>query len=676
MQDHRHRPGWSAWLACGVCSSFMGLGGAVWSTNASARDSDARGVMTAMASSASRPAVQWPRVRNAVPPNARIEKRIARLLAGMTLEQKIGQMLQPEIRYTTPADAQTYRFGSILNGGGSWPGNDQHASVADWVALADAYYDASMGPGGPAIPILWGTDAVHGHNNVIGATLFPHNIGLGATRDPALIERIEQITAREVAVTGLDWAFAPAVIVARDERWGRVYESYSEDPEIVRQYAGPAVRGLQGVAGTRSFLDAAHVLATAKHFIGDGGTDHGVDRGNNLATEQQLLDIHGQGYITALQAGVQTVMASYSSWQGNKLHGHRYLLTEVLKGRMGFDGLVVSDWNGIEEVPGCTPSKCAAAVNAGIDLFMVPQDWHAFLDNTVAQVRSGEIAQSRIDDAVTRILRVKLRAGMFEKGRPSSRPLAGKVELLGAPEHREVARRAVRESLVLLKNKGGLLPLSRRLDVLVAGDAANDIGKQSGGWSITWQGRETTNADFPGATAIFAGIKAAVASAGGTATLSVDGSYVDKPDVAIVVFGENPYTEMQGDIATIDYHGPDGGPAGADAALLQRLKQAGIPVVAVFISGRPLYVNPELNASDAFVAAWLPGSEGAGIADVLFRKSNGQVNHDFTGKLAFSWPRNVNQTTLNRRDADYHPLFPYGFGLRYSDRDTLGDDLP
>jgi len=656
MQDHRHRPGSSAWLVCGACGLFIGFGGGAWAA--------------APASHAS--TVQWPRVRSAVAPDARLEQRIASLLASMTLEQKIGQMLQPEIRYTTPADAKTYRFGSILNGGGSWPGNNQHASVADWVALADAYYDASMSPGGPAIPIIWGTDAVHGHNNVIGATLFPHNIGLGATRDPALIERIERITAKEVAVTGIDWAFAPAVIAARDERWGRVYESYSEDPEIVRQYAGPAVRGLQGVAGTRSFLDAGHVLATAKHFIGDGGTDRGVDRGNNLATEQQLLDIHGQGYITALQAGVQTVMASYSSWQGNKLHGHRYLLTDVLKHKMGFDGLIVSDWNGIEEVPGCAPSKCAAAVNAGIDLFMVPQDWQAFLGNTVAQVRAGEIPQSRIDDAVTRILRVKLRAGMFEKGRPSSRPLAGKVKLLGAPEHRQVARRAVRESLVLLKNKGGLLPLPLKRKVLVAGDAADNIGKQSGGWSITWQGRETTNTDFPGATSIFAGIKAAVAHAGGTATLSVDGSYTVKPDLAIVVFGENPYTEMQGDIATIDYQGPNG----ADAALLQRLKQAGIPVVAVFISGRPLYVNPELNASDAFVAAWLPGSEGAGIADVLFRKPNGQVNHDFTGRLSFSWPRNVNQTTVNRHDAGYRPLFPYGFGLKYSDRDTLGDDLP
>lgn len=616
--------------------------------------------------------VQWPRVRSPVPRNPRIEKRIASILRTMTLEQKVAQMLQPEIRYTTVEDARTYRFGSVLNGGGSWPGNNKNASVADWVALADAYYDASMSPGAPAIPIIWGTDAVHGHGNVIGATLFPHNIGLGATHDPVLIGRIAEITAREVAVTGLDWVFAPALIAARDERWGRVYEAYSEDPGIVRLYAGPAVRGLQGRPGTASFLDASHVLATAKHFIGDGGTDRGVDRGNNLSSERQLLDIHGQGYITALQAGVQTVMASYSSWQGVKLHGHRYLLTCVLKGRMGFDGLIVSDWNGIEEVPGCTPGDCPAAINAGIDLFMVPQDWKQFLQSTVAHVRAGEIPQARIDDAVTRILRVKLRAGMFEKGRPSSRPLANEAALLGAPEHRAVARRAVRESLVLLKNKGGLLPLRRKLDVLVAGDGADNIGKQSGGWSVTWQGTPTSNADFPGATSIFAGIRAAVSEAGGSAHLSLDGSYDSKPDVAIVVFGENPYTEFEGDIASIDYQDA----AGVDVALLRRLKAAGIPVVSIFLSGRPLYVNPELNASDAFVAAWLPGSEGAGIADVIFRKASGEVDHDFTGRLTFSWPRSTVQVPVNRHDAIYDPLFAYGFGLRYSDQDTLPDDLP
>lgn len=661
MQDNRRQRWRSVFMVFGALCVGV-LGGCNGNTG--------EGITAASPPSAT--PVQWPRVSSSVPDNPENQKRIASILGAMTLAQKVGQMLQPEIRYVTPQDARTYRFGSILNGGGSWPGNSKNATVGDWVALADAYYDAVMSPGAPAIPIIWGTDAVHGHSNVIGATLFPHNIGLGATRDPALIERIGEITALEVAVTGLDWTFAPAVITARDARWGRVYEGYSEDPEVVRLYAGPGVRGIQGAVGTASFLDSTRILATAKHFIGDGGTDRGVDRGNNLSTEQQLLDIHGQGYITALEAGVQTVMASYSSWQGSKLHGHRYLLTDVLKGKMGFDGLIVSDWNGIEEVPGCSKSKCAAAVNAGIDLFMVPEDWKAFLENTVAQVRSGEIPQARIDDAVTRILRVKLRAGAFEKGRPSARPLANKKELLGAPEHRAVARQAVRESLVLLKNKGGLLPLRGDINVLVAGDGANNIGKQSGGWSITWQGTQTTNADFPGATSIFAGIQAAVASTGGRATLSVDGSYTKKPDVAIVVFGENPYTEFEGDIASIDYQGE----AGSDAALLRRFKDAGIAVVAVFLSGRPLYVNPELDASDAFVAAWLPGSEGAGIADVIFRNAAGEVNHDFTGKLSYSWPRSASQTTINRNDASYDPLFAYGFGLNYSGAaNTLGDNL-
>src|SRR5581483_3886993 len=273
-------------------------------------------------------------------------------------------------------------------------------------------------------PIIWGTDAVHGHNNVVGATIFPHNIGLGAAHDPDLIERIGAITAREVAVTGIDWVFAPTLAVVRDDRWGRTYEGYSEDPEIVRAYAGRMVRGLQGAAGTPAFLSADHVTATAKHFLGDGGTNHGVDRGDNCATEQELLSLHAQGYISAIEAGVQTVMASYNSWRGVKLHGQRYLLTDVLKERMGFDGLVVSDWDGIDEVQGCSKDRCAHAVNAGIDLFMVPENWQGFIANTVAQVRTGDIPESRIDDAVTRILRVKLRAGLFEKGRPSSRAVA------------------------------------------------------------------------------------------------------------------------------------------------------------------------------------------------------------------------------------------------------------
>jgi beta-glucosidase len=645
--------------------------------------------------------VIWPSVISAVPRDPRIEARIADLLRQLTLEQKVAQMVQADIRYITPEDVKAYRLGSILNGGGAFPGNDKHADISDWVALADRFYDASMDSSGgaPAIPVIWGTDAVHGHNNVVGATLFPHNIGLGAAHDPDLIQRIGEITAREVAATGIDWTFAPTVAVVRDVRWGRVYEGYSQMPEIVRAYAGRMIQGLQGTADTPAFLDLNHVVATAKHFIGDGGTDQGIDRGDDLASEQELLDIHAQGYFTAIQAGVQTVMASYNSWQGRKMHGQHHLLTDVLKTRMGFDGLVVSDWDGIDEVQGCAKDHCSQAVNAGIDLFMVPEQWRAFIQNTVAQVRAGEILESRIDDAVTRILRVKLRAGLFEKGRPSSRPLAKQRALIGAAEHRVVAREAVRKSLVLLKNSNGLLPLRRNVKVLVAGDGANDIGKQSGGWTISWQGTGNSNADFPGATSIFDGIRATVAAAGGTATLSADGSYRSRPDVAIVVFGENPYAEWHGDIESVDYRGTDPidmlrpapevappeawseprtaalaarVPRSADAAatdpdlaLLLRLRQKGVPVVAVFLTGRPRGVTAELDASTAFVVAWLPGSEGSGIADVLFRSNSGEVNFDFNGKLSFDWPRSTGPADLERDARHDSPRFPYGFGLTY-----------
>ncbi|HLA72888.1 MAG TPA: glycoside hydrolase family 3 protein [Steroidobacteraceae bacterium] len=609
------------------------------------------------------PAAAWPKTV-AIPADPALEERIRQLLARMTLEQKVAQMVQPDIRSVTPADVRRYHLGSILNGGGAFPANEKHATIADWVKLADEFYDASMAPGegAVAIPIFWGTDAVHGHNNVIGATLFPHNIGLGAARDPDLMEKIGAATAQEVAATGIDWAFAPTVAVVRDDHWGRTYEGYSEDPELVSAYAGRMVRGLQGAAGTPAFLDGTHVLATAKHYIGDGGTKAGVDRGDNVADEQLLLDIHGQGYVSALNAGVQTVMVSYNSWQGWKMHGHQYLITEVLKKRMGFDGLVVSDWNGIDEVQGCSKDSCAAAVKAGIDLFMVPEDWQRFLANTIGQVKSGDIPQERIDDAVARILRVKIRAGLFDKGRPSTRPLANKNGIVGAADHRELARQAVRESLVLLKN-GGVLPLKPRARVLVAGDGADNIGKQAGGWTISWQGTGNANADFPGATSIYAGIRAAVTAAGGTAELAPDGSHTRRPDVAIVVFGENPYAEYEGNVKALSL--PNGS---ADLALLRKLKKAGIPVVAVLINGRPMWVKEHIDAADAFVVAWLPGTEGAGIADVLFRNPAGAVRFDFRGKLSFSWPKDGSQAPLNVHDDGYDPLFPFGFGLAYAER--------
>lgn len=617
-------------------------------------------------------AVEWPVLTSAVAPDPAVEARIDALLAKMTLEHKVGQLMQPELRQITPEDIKKYHVGAVLNGGGAFPGDNKYARVEDWVALADAYYHASMddSDGGIAIPIFWGTDAVHGHNNVIGATIFPHNIGLGAMRNPELVRQIGEVTAREIAATGIDWNFAPTLAVVRDDRWGRTYESYSEDPAIVKAYGGKMVEGLQGRANTAEFMAADRVIATAKHFIADGGTLGGVDRGDADITEAELLAIHAPGYFTAIEAGVQTVMASFSSWQGRKMHGHDYLLTDILKNRMGFDGLVVGDWNGHEFVPGCTKVSCPHAINAGLDIFMAPDaDWKELYANTLAQVKSGEISEARLNDAVRRILRVKIRAGLFEKGAPSTRAFAGKQQVIGAPEHRAVARQAVRESLVLLKNKDQLLPLSPKANVLVAGDGADNIGKQSGGWTISWQGTGNTNDDFPGGSSIYQGIAESVAAAGGKATLSVDGEYTEKPDVAIVVFGENPYAEMQGDVKNLAYNNPD------DLALLKKLKAEGIPVVSLFITGRPLWVNRELNASDAFAVIWHPGSEGAGVADVLFTDKAGNIQHDFKGKLSFSWPATPVQSPLNAGEKNYTPLFAYGHGLSYQDKDVLGDDL-
>jgi beta-glucosidase len=624
------------------------------------------------------PSVHWPSVQSRVKRDPAVERRIDALLARMSVEDKVAQIVQPDISAVTPADMRRYRFGSILAGGNSSPGGLETAPAAEWLKLADAFWDAAMegAPGQARIPSMFGIDAVHGHANIVGATIFPHNIGLGAARDPDLIRRIGEVTAKEMAVTGFDWDFSPTLAVVRDDRWGRTYEGFGEDPEIVRAYAGKMVEGLQGVPGTPGFLRDGKVIATAKHFVGDGGTAGGKDQGDNPSTPAQLRDIHGAGYPPAIEAGVQAVMASFSSVRGEKVHGSRALLTDALKGDMHFDGLVVGDWNAHGQVPGCSVTSCAASINAGLDVFMAPDSWKGLYENSLAQVRAGEISMARLDDAVRRVLRVKIRAGLFDKGRPSSRPYAGRFELLGAPEHRAVARQAVRESLVLLKNEKRLLPLSPKLDVLVAGDGADTISKQAGGWTITWQGSGLTNKDFPHAQSIWAGINEAVRAAGGTATLRPDGSFARKPAVAIVVFGEDPYAEFVGDRPrSLEYSPADK----KDFELLKRLKAAGVPTVAVFLSGRPMWVNPELNASDAFVAAFLPGSEGGGIADVLFRRADGAVNHDFRGKLSYSWPGRADQTPLNRGDAGYDPLFAYGYGLTYADDrhvPQLAEDRP
>lgn len=623
-------------------------------------------LLAAPAAAAAEPGVAhpeiWPAAHSPVARDPAMERRIEALLARMSVEQKVGQTLQPEFKSVTPSDVRTYHLGTLENGGGSTPGGDKHASISDWLKLIESYYDASVEAGqtGPRIPLMWASDAVHGHNNVFGATLFPHNIGLGATHDPALIRRIGEATAQEVRATGMDWSFAPTLAVVRDDRWGRTYESYSEDPRIVASYAGAMVRGLQGEG--RSFLDRDHVIATAKHFLGDGGTDGGRDQGDNLSSERDLRDIHGAGYSAAVDAGVQAVMASFSSWRGVKMHVNRSLLTGVLKDRFGFDGLVIGDWNAHGQAPGCTKADCPAAFNAGIDVFNVPEDWKELYANMVAEVRSGVIPMSRLDDAVRRVLRVKLRAGVFDEPPPSRRPHAGDQTLLGSAAHRAIAREAVRESMVLLKNNGAVLPLKPTGRILVAGDGADDIGRQSGGWTLSWQGNANVNADFPGGASVWQGIRRLVEAAGGQAVLSRDGSFAARPDAAIVVFGETPYAEFQGDQADVALHAD----ASESLALIRRLKAQEIPVVAVLLSGRPLYVNPQINAADAFVAAWLPGSEGEGVADVLIARPDGGRRHDFRGRLSFSWPRRPDQTPLNRGEKPYDPQFPLGYGLSYA----------
>ena len=618
---------------------------------------------------------QWPQGHWPLPPDPALEARVKALLAKMSVEDKVGQMIQADIKYVTPDDVRQYRLGSILAGGNSGPDGGQYGTAAQWQKLSDAFYRASMDTSGGrlAIPVLFGIDAVHGHNNLVGSTLFPQNVGLGATRDAQLIHAIGEVTARELRASGINWTFAPTLTVPQDGRWGRAYEGYSQNPALVAQYAGAIVEGLEGKLGTPHYLDAHHVIATAKHFVGDGGTRDGKDQGDAEVGEAVLRDVHAAGYPPAIKAGVQVVMVSFSSWNGVKMAGNKALITDVLKGRLGFGGIVLGDWNAHGQVPGCTNEDCPVAYNAGLDMLEAPDSWKGLYKNTLAEVKSGVIPMSRVDDAVTRILRVKMRLGMFEAGLPSGNPLAvDAANVVGSPAHRALARRAVRESLVLLKNDG-VLPIDPHKHVLVAGDGADNISKQNGGWTLTWQGTGLTNANFPGATSIFDGISAQMKAAGGTAELSPDGNYKQRPDVAIVVFGEDPYAEFQGDLPNLAYRpGND-----HDLDLLRRLRGQGIPVVAVFLTGRPLWMNREINASDAFVVAWLPGSEGEGIADVLLRTREGRIAHDgivhdFRGKLAYAWPRTAVQIPVAAVQRGEQPQFPYGFGLTYADRGDTG----
>ncbi len=591
-----------------------------------------------------------------------MERRIAEIVAGMTLEQKVGQITQPEIRYITPEEVRQYYIGSVLNGGGSWPDMDKAATVQEWAALSNRYYLASVSTDMPTqIPVIWGTDAVHGHNNVAGATLFPHNIGLGAAHDPALVERIGRATARQARATGITWVFAPTLAVGENRRWGRTYESYSSDPAIVGQYADAMVRGLQGG------LDGeGDVVATAKHFMGDGGTFNGIDQGETRATREEMITRHGAGYYAALDAGVQTVMASYNSWNDvqagedyGKMHGSRELLIDVLRGRLGFDGFVVSDWNGIDQVPGCTKDHCAAAINAGIDMVMVPEDWRAFITNTVSDVREGRIPMARLDEAVTRILRVKMRSGLFERA-PSESTYNGRADAVQASA---LAREAVRKSVVLLKNDGGVLPLARDRKILVVGASADSLSNQTGGWSLTWQGTENTNADFRGGTTLLGALRRVLGA--DNVVYSIDGVGVDVSgfDAVIAVLGETPYAEYNGDVRhpapvqhSLAYP--------ADLTTLRTVSGRGVPVVTVLYSGRPAYANDLINLSDAFVAGFLPGTEGDGLVDVLL---GGE--YDFTGRLSFAWPGSACSTGEGPGDI---VQFARGYGLSYAKAVTVG----
>jgi beta-glucosidase len=654
----RHR---TALKALALSASLLAAGCAGWLPKGAPVNPVAPGDSIVTDASRAHPDL-WPRAHSpSAMTDAATEAFITDLMSRMTVEEKVGQTIQADISAIKPEDLLVYPLGSILAGGNSSPGGNERASAAEWVALARAFRQASAARGGTAIPLIYGIDAVHGHNNVVGATIFPHNIGLGAARDPDLIYRIGEATALEVAVTGADWTFGPTLAVPRDDRWGRSYEGYAEHPEVARSYAGPMTLGLQGELSADHPLAPGRIAGSAKHFLADGGTTGGKDQGDFSGSEQTLIDVHLSGYPEAIDAGVLSIMASFSSWEGVKHTGNETILTDVLRGPLGFDGFVVSDWNAHGQLPGCTNESCALAFNAGVDMFMAPDSWKPLYENTLAQVRSGEIPMERLDEAVRRILRAKVKAGLFD----DVRPYEGRVELLGSDEHRALAREAVRKSLVLLKNDDGVLPIRSGARVLVVG-AADDIGLASGGWTITWQGTGNSRADFPNAQSIWEGIEEAVEAGGGHATLSVDGAFTERPDVAIVVFGETPYAEFQGDVETLDFRPEE------PLAILRRLQAAGIPTVSVFLSGRPLWTNPEINQSDAFIAAWLPGTEGGGIADVLIGDHQGRPRHDFTGRLSFSWPKDAKGEPLNVGDPGYDPQFAYGYGLTYARPATVG----
>jgi beta-glucosidase len=580
---------------------------------------------------------------------------VSDMVRQMTVDEKIGQMTQADQEFLqSPSDIETLFLGSLLNGGNSDPPTN---TLADWRAL----YERLQGHAVRTrlkIPLLYGVDAVHGHNNVLGAVIFPHNIGLGATRNPKLVEEIGRITAKEIRATGLNWAFAPCIAVPQDQRWGRTYEGFSEDPALVAELGAAAVRGLQ----TGGLRNPHAVLATAKHFAGDGGTAWGtgmpadtapnkrypLDRGDTRGDEAALRRLHIEPYVPAIKAGVGTIMVTYNSWNGTKVSGHKRLLTDVLKGELKFDGFLISDYDAIDELPGDYRSDIRESVNAGMDMFMVPRKYREFITTLKSLVEAGEVPMARIDDAVTRILRVKSAMGLLARdwSPQADRSLESSF---GSPEHRQVARQAVRESLVLLKNEGSVLPIAPHVKrIHVSGRNADDIGAQSGGWTISWQG---SRGPVTAGTTILQAIRRAAGSQV-TVTSDPDGSGARGADLAIVVVGEDPYAEFSGDREDLAL-------APEDRAAIANAKRAGVPVITVLVSGRPLVLGDALEASDALVAAWLPGSEGDGVADVLFGR------HAPTGKLPFTWPRSTSQMPVNAQAGGTEPLFRAGSGLTY-----------
>jgi beta-glucosidase len=567
------------------------------------------------------------------------------LLSQMTLDEKIGQMTQVDMNALKDlGDIQKYCLGSMLSGGNSDPAD---ITAQGWLKTCEDYQSWALKTR-LKIPLLYGIDAVHGHNNVNGAVVFPHNVGLGATRNPKLVEEAARITALEVAGTGMHWAFAPCVAVAQNIAWGRTYESFGEDPRLASELGAAAVRGFQS-----KLPQGGSVLACAKHFLADGGTQGGVDQGNAVIDEVTLRQVHLAPYAVAIKAGVHSIMVSYSSWNGQKMHGNKHLLTDVLKGELGFRGILVSDWAAIDQLSKDYKSDIEKSVNAGMDMVMIPNgpgqnnNYVQFIDLLKQLVAEGKVPQARIDDAARRIVRVKCELGLFEHPYGDHALTAA----VGSPEHRKVARECVRQSLVLLKNTDHALPLGKDLKRLaVVGKAADDLGMQCGGWTISWQGQ--TGEVMRGGTTILAAVRQAV-SPSTKVTFSPDGSNLQGADAVLAVVGEQPYAEMKGDRSDLRL-------AAADLSLVERAKQTGAPVVTVLLSGRPLVLGTALDASQAFVAAWLPGTEGQGVTDVLFG------DYKPTGKLPRAWPRSNEQLNpAASKAAAEQPLFPCGYGLPY-----------